>query len=422
MNKYKDIVSRINYGLFLVLAALLPFPQVYLRYALVVWFIFWLLEGRWLQKPDVRLSLDHLQVVPFLLFGLWFVWKVVSVCWAADYDAWGWQMERYMSFGLIVPVGLWGVNERYNLRQAGKVLAISCVLAIPLYVVWMAVLFHHPELVSYLHLHEPWTQHEDWWVFLSDNISHFKHRLFLCSAEMLGAIAAILVWKEKKWLWMIMVPIMLSSIFMTGSRQAILTIAAMLVVGIICAIPSKYRLRYGIGILMLGVLFGGGLLRLHPRMQQFDMHAITEMRDVSYEHDVRFNIYGCALQQPGDYLAYGLGAGQSTAYLMEKYKENGFDYYIFKRYHAHNQYLEELMEIGIPGLLLFLLAWLSVPVCARKENRVLALLFCTMYGMNMLTDCMFGKFDGIVMWAFGMVSILLLRVPTAPQSSPSRAA
>lgn len=422
MNKYRDIVSRINYGLFLVLAALLPFPQVYLRYALVVWFIFWLLEGRWLQKPYVRLSLDHLQVVPFLLFGLWFVWKVVSVCWAADYDAWGWQMERYMSFGLIVPVGLWGVNERYNLRQAGKVLAISCVLAIPLYVVWMAVLFHHPELVSYMHLHEPWTQHEDWWVFLSDNISHFKHRLFLCSAEMLGAVAAILVWKEKKWLWMIMVPIMLSSIFMTGSRQAILTIAAMLVVGIICAIPSKYRLRYGIGILMLGVLFGGGLLRLHPRMQQFDMHAITEMRDVSYEHDVRFNIYGCALQQPGDYLAYGLGAGQSTAYLMDKYREKGFDYYIFKRYHAHNQYLEELMEIGIPGLLLFLLAWLSVPVCARKENRVLALLFCTMYGMNMLTDCMFGKFDGIVMWAFGMVSILLLRVPTAPQSSPSRAA
>lgn len=422
MNKYRDIVSRINYGLFLVLAALLPFPQVYLRYALVVWFIFWLLEGRWLQKPDVRLSLDHLHVVPFLLFGLWFVWKVVSVCWAADYDAWGWQMERYMSFGLIVPVGLWGVNERYNLRQAGKVLAISCVLAIPLYVVWMAVLFHHPELVSYLHLHEPWTQHEDWWVFLSDNISHFKHRLFLCSAEMLGAVAAILVWKEKKWLWMIMVPIMLSSIFMTGSRQAILTIAAMLVVGIICAIPSKYRLRYGIGILMLGVLFGGGLLRLHPRMQQFDMHAITEMRDVSYEHDVRFNIYGCALQQPGDYLAYGLGAGQSTAYLMDKYREKGFDYYILKRYHAHNQYLEELMEIGIPGLLLFLLAWLSVPVCARKENRVLALLFCTMYGMNMLTDCMFGKFDGIVMWAFGMVSILLLRVPTTPQSSPSRAA
>ena len=125
MSKYKEIIGSINYGLFLVLTALLPFPQVCLRYAFVVWFIFWVLEGRWLKKPDIQLHVDHLQFVPSLLFGLWFVWKVVSVCWAPDYNAWAWQMERYMSFGLIIPVGLWGVNERYNLRQAGKVLAIS---------------------------------------------------------------------------------------------------------------------------------------------------------------------------------------------------------------------------------------------------------------------------------------------------------
>lgn len=422
MKRYQDIVGHINYALFLALVALLPFPQIYLRYAFVLWLVAWLLEGRWLRKSNLQSPISNYQSIPFLLFGLWFAWKVVSVCWAADYDAWAWQMERYMTFALLIPVGLWGVNEHYDRRQTGKVLAISCVVAIPLYLLWMAALYHHPEWIAYLDIREPWTHHADWWVFLSDNISHFKHRLFLCSVEMLGAVTAILVWKEKRWVWMLTVPVMLSSIFLTGSRQAILTMAAMLVVGIICAIPHKYRLRYGMVILLLGVLVGGGLLHLHPRMRQFDMHAITEMRDVSYEHDVRFNIYGCALQQPSDYLAYGLGAGQSTAYLMEKYREKGFDYYILKRYHAHNQYLEELMEIGIPGLLLFLLAWLSIPVCARKENRVFALLFFTMYGMNMLTDCMFGKFDGIVLWAFGMVYLLLVPGVTDDQSLPSRTA
>lgn len=422
MSKYREIVGRINYGLFLALVALLPFPQIYLRYAFVLWLVAWLLEGRWLRKSNLRSPMSNYQSIPFLLFGLWFAWKVLSVCWAADYDAWAWQMERYMTFALLIPVGLWGVNEHYDRRQTGKVLAMSCVVAIPLYLLWMAALYHHPEWIAYLDIREPWTHHADWWVFLSDNISHFKHRLFLCSVEMLGAVTAILVWKEKRWVWMLTVPVMLSSIFLTGSRQAILTAAAMVVAGILCIIPHKYRLRYGMVILLLGVLVGGGLLHLHPRMRQFDMHAITEMRDVSYEHDVRFNIYGCALQQPSDYVAYGLGAGQSTAYLMEKYQEKGFDYYIFKHYHAHNQYLEELMEIGIPGLLLFVLAWLSIPVCARKENRVFALLFFTMYGMNMLTDCMFGKFDGIALWAFGMVYLLLPKQTTAPLSFPSRAA
>ena len=65
------------------------------------------------------------------------------------------------------------------------------------------------------------------------------------------------------------------------------------------------------------------------------------------------------------------------------------------------------MEIGIPGLLLFLLAWLSIPVCARKANRLIALLFFTLYAMNMFTDCMFGKFDGIALWAVGLLFILL---------------
>lgn len=421
MNKYREIVGRINYWLFGAVVVLLPFPQIFLRYATVLWLVSWVLEGRWLRKP---LSLrENKMAIPFILFGLWYVWKIVSGFWSADQAAWSWQMERYLTFGLIVPVGIWGVNELYDWRQLGKALTISCIAAIPFYLIAMTILYHHREIIDQLQWVADWNYGvRNWNSFFINNVSVLKHRLFLCSVEMLGAVVAILVWKEKKWIWMTMVPVMLSSIFLTGSRQAILTMAAMLVVGIICAIPHKYRLRYGIGIVLLGLLAGGGMLRLHPRMQEFNLHAITEMRDVSYEHDVRFNIYGCALQQPSDYLAYGLGAGQSTAYLMEKYQEKGFDYYILKHYHAHNQYLEELMEIGIPGLLLFLLAWLSIPVCARKEHRTFALLFFTMYGMNMLTDCMFGKFDGIVLWAFGMVYLLLVPGVTDDQSLPSRTA
>ena len=405
MKRYQDIIGRINYGLFLAVVALLPFPQTPLRLACVLWIISWYLELRWISKP--KSLRENPVAIPILLFGLWFAWKVLSICWAPDYNAWAWQMERYMTFALIIPIGLWGVNEHYKWEQAGKVLVASCVIAIPLYFIWMALLFPHPEWVPYLHLSEEWTHHANWSTFLMDNISHFKHRLFLCSTELFGIVIAFLVFRKR---WALLIPavaIMFLSIPMTGSRQSILTCAALVVIGILYLLPRKLRLRYGVGILLLGMLAGGGLLTLHPRMQQFDLRTLTEMRDVSYDHDVRLNIYGCALQQPSDYIAYGLGAGQSTAYLMEKYQEKGFDYYVFKHYHAHNQYLEELMEIGIPGLLLFLLAWLSIPVCARKANRFIALLFFTLYAMNMFTDCMFGKFDGIALWAVGLLFILL---------------
>ena len=149
------------------------------------------------------------------------------------------------------------------------------------------------------------------------------------------------------------------------------------------------------------------MLHFHPRMQEFELSDIKEMRELSYYHDIRLNIWGAALQHPEEYLAHGLGAGQSSNYLREKYRAAGFDHYVYMCYHPHNQYLEELMEIGLPGLLLFLLAWLSLPICAQKEGRLTAILFTTLFLLNMCTDCMFGRFCGIALWAVGLVFLLL---------------
>ena len=56
MNRYQNILGHINYSLFLAIVALLPFPQIFLRYACVLWIITWALEGRWLNKPHAAWS------------------------------------------------------------------------------------------------------------------------------------------------------------------------------------------------------------------------------------------------------------------------------------------------------------------------------------------------------------------------------
>ena len=402
MNRYRHIMGRINYGLFLAVAALLPFPQLFLRWAAVLWIITWFLEFRWLKK--VPFTMYH---VPFILFGAWFGFKLLSGLWVSDSAAWSWQMERYMTFGLLVPVGVWGVNERYQWRTIGKVLVFSCVAAVPIYILWMTALYLHPEIVPQWALQDQWIQHPDWWTFFGENISHFKHRLFLCSIELFGAIIAFRLYRKRLKVLIPTLLVMLSSIPLTTSRQAILTAAVLIAIGAIFCLPLKRRWVYGTSIALAGVALGIALLTTHPRMKTVHLSDITEMRKMSYEHDIRYNIWGAALQHPSDYLAHGLGAGQSAAYLSEQYAEAGFDYYSQQRYHAHNQYLEELMEIGIPGLILFLLAWLSIPLCARKKGRQTAILFTTLFLLNMFTDCMFGKFCGIALWAVGMVLIFL---------------
>lgn len=172
-------------------------------------------------------------------------------------------------------------------------------------------------------------------------------------------------------------------------------------------LPQAYRRTYGIGILTAGVLMGGALLLLHPRMQPSYWERPEALWEIDETHDPRTNIWKLAWEQPSDYMAHGLGAGQNTGYLMERYKEHHLYIYTAMHFHCHNQYLEELMELGIGGLLLFLLAWASIPLCAKGIGKQTAWLFCLMMLLNMFTDCIFSTFCGVALWA---VSLILIRL------------
>ena len=406
MNRYRSIVEDINWWLFLVVVALLPFPQLLLRYACVAWFVSWVLEGRWLKKPKPLIT--NRSSIIFLAFGVWYAWKLISYFWAADSVAWAAQMERYMTFALMIPVGLWGVNRNYSVRTIGKVLAVSCVIAVPFYVGLMTLLYKHREIIDTLQWRATWNYGmTDWYTFVSENISCVKHRLFLCSVEMTGVVAALYVWANKKWLCAITIPIMLLSIPLTSSRQMILTAIAILIIAMLYALPKAKRWRYGIAMFLIGAGVGFTLIKHHPRMAPFSIEDIVHVRQLDNNRDVRLNIWGIALQQPADYSAYGLGGGQSRQYMIDHFQQYQYDHYVEQGFHTHNQYLEEWMELGIGGLLLFVLAWLTVPLCARGPGRRTAVFFTTLFMLNMFTDCMFAKFCGIALWAVGLVVILL---------------
>jgi O-antigen ligase len=154
-------------------------------------------------------------------------------------------------------------------------------------------------------------------------------------------------------------------------------------------------------------------------MQKFDYEQLLNIRQVDQNNNIRLNIWGVALDSPRDYSLYGLGAGQSLPYLREKYKEAGFTEYARISYAAHNQYLAEWMEIGIPGLLFFILAWISIPYFNRNRARKSAMMLLTLYGLNMLTDCMWGMFDGIILWAVWML-LIRLQADTQTNQQPTR--
>lgn len=404
MNNYRNIIGRVNYWLFLVGIFLLPFPQPFLQYAIVSWFVAWSLEGRWLRNP-LHIHTSILPILPFILFGAWYIWRGISYFWSPDTAAWAWNMERYLSFLLIVPIGIWGVNEQYNWRHIGLVFVSGCCISVIFYLLFMTMLHCHPAWIELFEMPADWCYYESWRVFFSENISAFKHRLFLSSVELMGAVAALRLFRGK---WKILIPslvLMLSIVALSDSRQSIINMVVLAVMELIFALPEPHKIRRSIAIACAGLILAGTFVALHPKVQEFGLNGISDIRELRYDHDFRFNTWGAALREPANYLAHGVGAGQSTNYLVTQYKAGGIDSYAESRFHVHNQYLEEVIELGLPGLLLFLFAWFSIPLCAPKQNRQIAWLFTVLFMLSMCTDCMFGKFDGIALWDVGLVII-----------------
>ena len=415
LKKYQSAVGQLNYTLFLVTVALLPFPQIFLRYASVAWFATCVLEGRFCKKPSQQ---DWRKAIPFIMFGVWYLWKIISGLWAADIEAYGWQLERYLFFGLLVPVGIWGVNSLYDWKQICKVLAISCIAAtliytFTLYWVYNARTF---SLSNTLPL-RPLT-----FEVFADKISHIKHRLFLCSVEMMGAMALLYIRKDiiQKYgkivgggLIIIAIAIMVSFIIATGSRASIISGVALISIWLLYQLPIRH-IRYKIALVVFACGIGLFALSQHPRMQEFNYTRLLSIRNVEKGENVRLNILGTALDSPKDYSLYGLGAGQSIPYLQKKYVEKGLVNYAKISFAAHNQYLTEWMEIGIPGMIFFILAWISIPYFNTHRARKSAMMLLTLYGLNMLTDCMWGTFDGIILWAVWM---LLIRIQANTQGN-----
>lgn len=405
--KYQSGMGKINYALFLLIVALLPFPQIFLRYTCVAWIITWFIESRWFAKPNWQ---EWRKMLPFFLFGGWYLWNIISGLWADNMHTYSWQLERYMAFGLLVPIGIWGVNKYYNWKHICIVLACSCVLAAGIYaftLFWVGNADFMNIPLGKVRL-KPLTSD-----FFASKISFIKHRLFLCSVEMMGIMSLLYLRKDiitrlgkiKGCIVIILaIAIMITLIIATGSRASILSGTALLAVWALYKLPVR-RVRYKIAFLLLACGIGLFALSQHPRMENFDYEKLFTIRNSDPSHNVRLNIWSVALDHPEDYSLYGLGAGQSFHYLQNKYKEHGFNQY--QRFNSHNQYIEEWIELGIPGLLFFVLAWLSLPYCTQKRARKSAVLLVTLYALNMLTDCMFGRFDGIALWCVWMILIRL---------------
>ena len=132
-------------------------------------------------------------------------------------------------------------------------------------------------------------------------------------------------------------------------------------------------------------------------------------------YQLRFEYWKSAWQVIQNQPVLGVGTGDAWDEIIQAHRSRGFKVGVKERSHAHNQYIQYWMTLGIPGLLI-LLANLFVPVfIAIQRKQYFYLAFLMLIVLTCLTDTMLGFYKFIFFFAF--TNALFLRQVVTEQRS-----
>lgn len=411
-SKYLQIVEKINYYLFVVAICMLPFPTRFSLYAWELWLISWLFEGRFLRKENLQW---HKGLMPIMMCVVWILWELISCTWAINKnDAFN-MLIRHLSFVLIVPIALWGVNERYDLWKAAKCFVISCISSVFIYGIYLYVIQHWGYIQQYHQLPEYICS----WNYFGDQISWTKHRLYYGTVLNLAIVALLQIripllsmrrgYKANTLFFFLKLVILVLGIILSASRANMLTLLVISAVAIIQPLRGRTRALVTSLVGIMGITMCSLLFTLHPRFEKLHLEHITERETYqTNEIEPRINIWYSALQTPEDYFWHGVGAGGNSEYLVPIYAEHDWDKFTERQYNAHNQYIGELIDLGIFAAIFFILIWLLYPLWFKGRLRQFASLVVLTIALNMLTENMLDRIEGVIITCVILVTTALL--------------
>jgi len=226
--------------------------------------------------------------------------------------------------------------------------------------------------------------------------------------------------------------------YMLASRIAIITLYSGF---LIFALWHMFKARnYRGGVILIGCLLAGAILmiRFLPKTMnrfkelnyttyQFSSHGVESHYNMPVTPDqwnganIRLAIWKCGwslfLQHP----LLGVPLGDKQDQLMEVYKEKHFDFALESRRNTHNSYLDVLVNLGIVGLVVFLLGYIILPLmgCFRKAASGtidgLGIFIILAFAIAMITENWMDRSIGCIMLAFflSLVSAWKRRTPVA---------
>ncbi|MEO8085927.1 MAG: O-antigen ligase family protein [Bacteroidota bacterium] len=140
--------------------------------------------------------------------------------------------------------------------------------------------------------------------------------------------------------------------------------------------------------------------------------------NVSTGPGVRIYLWRNALELIKENVMWGVGVGDVKDELMRVYAKNNYQNGIDNRLNPHNQYLQTMIALGLPGLFALLLLMVIPLWKSLRKRDWICFLFMMIISMNCMTESILERQSGIIFFTFFYV--LLINFPTGRELSPGQ--
>ncbi|HRX69253.1 MAG TPA: O-antigen ligase family protein [Tenuifilaceae bacterium] len=193
-------------------------------------------------------------------------------------------------------------------------------------------------------------------------------------------------------------------IILLSSRAGILVGTLAIVSGLFWLFFRRFKVA--IAVVSVAFLIAASFIFIHYNSrfavinQNIESIVDNDSETKPSSRDMRLEIWRTIPSAIGNNWLFGVGSGDTKEELKKAYKRFGMDKAVEEEFNAHNQYLQTLLALGVPGLLL-LLVILVYPVYGYVKQRkdFLPVLFLGIVALNLLFESMLVRIAGVMFFA-----------------------
>ncbi|MCB0704904.1 MAG: O-antigen ligase family protein [Saprospiraceae bacterium] len=363
----------------------LPLSPRIATYITAIWFVLWIISGQPIKH--IR-QLRKKSIWPVL--GL-FLLYLVGLSWSAYPETGLRELETKLSL-LVFPLLFFlspvqhepvipSIRVSFILGLCGAML-ISYVAAASNYLETGLNTFSYKELGAPLRFHPTYFA-----LYLNFGI--------------ILAVDAILKKKDNRFLYRIFVGNAVLFIFLLAARMQLILL---LVVGLIWFLwwgYQKGKLLGGIARAFVALLLLSAIAWSIPTTRNRINRAITEWRAPQVDAgNIRLELWAAAQTAWAESPIWGTGTGGGMPALERKYRQIDCAECLDGPLNAHNQYLQTAVELGLIGLLFWILSLLFPFIIRNGRKQQLLVFFLILFALSTLTESMLATQRGAMFFGF----------------------